>query len=92
MKWITAIGGSIFMFVATFLVAGLVLAWLLPVVWAEYVVSIGPVSANLPSILALIAASLAAAGTFRASFKAKTGRLYRKDSGGGAPPDTGAAN
>ena len=92
MKWIKAIVGGILMFLATFVVVSLVLVWVLPEAWAQYVVSIGAVSANLPSILALMAASLAAGGTFKASFKAKTGKLYRKDSGRKTSTDTGATN
>ncbi len=77
MKYVTATATGVFMFVATFLLAGLLLGAAAPKL-SEIQLTVGSVTTNLLSLISLLLAALAATSTFRATFRAKTGRLYRK--------------
>jgi hypothetical protein len=77
MRYVTAVIGSLFMFLAVTLLSGLLLMFVLPRDWAEIEVIVGPTSGNLVSIIAFTFGGIAATHTFRASLKARTGRLYR---------------
>ena len=78
MKYATAIISAIFIFVMVFILMGIVFAWVFPKDWWQITINLGLLSANLPSMIAIILGGLAATATFRASLNAKTGKLYRK--------------
>lgn len=82
MRYVTAVLASIFMFLAVWLLSGLLLFLVTPPGWAEIGVAIGPVYANLVSLISAVLAAVAATYTFRASLKARTGRLYRRGKAG----------
>jgi hypothetical protein len=78
MRYITALVSSVFMFLATTLLSGVVLIAVLPLNWRGPVIQVGLLSANLPSLLAMLLGSITATYTFKASLHSKTGKLYRK--------------
>lgn len=78
MKYVVPIIASLFIFIATFIVVGFILGFIVPESWWRTWFTIGSFSANLPSFIAFILASLAATQTFRASFRSQTGKLYKK--------------
>jgi hypothetical protein len=78
MRYVTAVLSSVFMFLAVGLLCALALLFILPAHWAQMEVRIGSLGANMPSLAGLFLGALAATYTFRASLKARTGRLYRR--------------
>ena len=78
MKYFTAVVSSIFMFFVMWFLLGLFFIAFMPRCWSEVEVECALLSGNVPSLLAAILAGLGAVYTFKASLKAKTGRLYRK--------------
>lgn len=80
MKYITAILSSLLIFVCVILLSGPLLALICPKAWFEIEINTGLLSTNVPSLMALVIAGLAATHTFRASLRAKTFRLYKKQS------------
>ena len=77
MKYVTATVAAIFMFVATALIAGLLLGAVAPGL-AEIELRVGSLSGSLLSLISLLLAAVAATSTFWASLRARTGRLYRR--------------
>jgi amino acid transporter len=77
-KYFTAILSGILIFICCFIILTLIFSAVLPDDWGQRVVQIGPLHANIPGIIAFILGTLAATHTFRASFSAKTGKLYKK--------------
>ena len=53
MKYLTAILASIFIFLAVSFIAGLVLLYIMPVGLAQTYLQIGPIKANIPSIISI---------------------------------------
>ncbi|MHC4156240.1 MAG: hypothetical protein ACYST6_15155 [Planctomycetota bacterium] len=78
MKYLTALLSSIFIFLGVWLLSGLALSFLLPSGWWQIEIGIGLARGNIPSILAGVLAAVAATHTFKASLRAKTGKLYKK--------------
>ena len=76
MRYFTAFVSGLFMFFAVWFLLGLLFLAVMPRAWAE--IELGIVEGGIPSLLAAILAGLGAVYTFKASLKAKTGRLYRK--------------
>ena len=76
MKKIVALLSSIFMFVVTWFISSMLIA--LVWVYSRTEISIGSLTTNIASFLALIIAGLVAIHTFRASLNSKTGKLYKK--------------
>ena len=77
-KVLVALISSLFIFVPVWLIVSVVVA----LVWPDSLtreLSVGILTANIASLIGLIAAGLAATNTFRASLKAKTGKLYREN-------------
>jgi hypothetical protein len=66
------------MFLAVGFLCALALLLILPASWAQTEIRIGLLGGNLPSAGGAFLGALAAVYTFRASLKAKTGRLYRR--------------
>ena len=77
MRYVVAIVASIFMFAATWFLSGLVLLFVLPERWSQISLSVGGLQGNLVSVLGAVVGGAVAVHTFRASLKAKTGRLFR---------------
>ncbi|MFI4913259.1 MAG: hypothetical protein ACIAQZ_16500 [Sedimentisphaeraceae bacterium JB056] len=76
MKKAVAVIGALFMFIATWLISGILVA----LIW-EYSrteVTIGALSTNIAGLIGFILATLAATHTFRASLKTKTGKSDKK--------------
>jgi hypothetical protein len=78
MRYVTGVLSSIFMFLAVGFLCALALSFLLPAHWVQMEIRIGSLGGNLPSVAGVLLGALAATYTFRASLKAKTGRLYRR--------------
>jgi hypothetical protein len=79
MKYITPIFASIFMFLAVSFLVGLIVTFVLPSKWAQYEIQIDLLRANIPSLIGAITGGFTATYTFKASLRAKTGRLYRDE-------------
>jgi|GEM_PF-1644391 len=77
MRYVTAVVGSIFMFAATWFLAGLVLVWVLPAQWSQREVGIGAVGGSFAGVLGALVATAAATHTFRASLKIGAKRRSR---------------
>ncbi len=77
MKYLVALVSSFLMFVFTWLLVAVPLAVWVPVtqqqIVFEYLVT------NIASLVGFIIGGLVATQTFRASLKAKTGKLYREE-------------
>lgn len=77
MKYIVAFISSFLMFLLTWLLVAIPLAVLVPYtqkqIVFEYLIT------NIASLVGFIVGGLVATQTFRASLKAKTGKLYRED-------------
>jgi len=78
MKYIVALLSSIFIFIVIWFLIALLFLIVFPTEWQKYEISIGCLTANLPSIIGLFVSCFAAQHTFKASLHAKTGKLYRK--------------
>lgn len=78
MRMIVGLLSSIFMFVFTWFLSGMLIVLVLPFSRKEIV--IGSLTTNIAGLIALIIAGLVATQTYRASLNAKTGRLYKKKS------------
>jgi hypothetical protein len=78
MKYVTAIVGSIFIFLAVSFLVGMVLLFIMPSTWTHAEIQIGALRANVPSLIGIILGCIAARYTFKASLHAKTGKLYTK--------------
>lgn len=74
MKYVVAVAGSLIIFVGTGLILGLILAMICPASWSQTYINLGLLSANIPSLIAFVIASLAATHSFRASLRLKTGK------------------
>jgi uncharacterized protein YacL len=77
MKKVVAFISALFMFVLTWFISGMLIA----VVW-EYSrteIRLGSLGTNIAGLIGLLVATLVATHTFRASLKAKTGKLYKKN-------------
>lgn len=77
-KVLVALMSSLFIFVPVWLIVSILVAFVWPYSLTA-VLTVGIVTANIASLIGLIAAGLAATHTFRASLNAKTGKLYRKN-------------
>lgn len=77
-KNIVPILSSVFMFVATFIVSGIFLSLFLPEAWCQKIISFVILKINFVLLVSLSMSTTAAAITFRSSFSAKTGKLYKK--------------
>jgi hypothetical protein len=82
MKYITAILSSLFIFVCVVLLSGILLTLICPKSWFGIELNIGLLSTNLPTLIAILIAGVAATHTFLASLRGKTFRLYKKKSDG----------
>jgi len=69
MKYVTATVGGIVIFAGSFILLGLCLSAIVPSSWSETDIVLGPFVANVPSLIALVGAGLAATHTFRASLR-----------------------
>ncbi len=78
MKYVAAIISSFIIFVAVWFLSVLLLIMVFPVSWCQFEITIGFITANLPSLIGLFIGTIAAKYTFTASLHAKTGELYRK--------------
>jgi membrane associated rhomboid family serine protease len=78
MKYIAALISGAIIFVAVWFLVGFLVAVVLPANWRHLEITLGGFTANLPSLIGLIIGIFAARHTFKASLRAKTGRLYRK--------------
>lgn len=78
MKYVIAIISSLFMFICVGILIGILLALICPKDWFDIVLNLGILSANVPSIIAAVIASIAATHTFRASLRSKSFKLYRR--------------
>ncbi len=80
-KYLSAVISAVFILLATSIVSEIILMLILPERVRDIYVTIGLLEANIPSLLAIFIGAVAATLSFKASFKAKTGRLYikRKD-------------
>lgn len=76
-KYITAIIGSVFMFVVVSLLAGLLFGMVLPRAWWGTVFRLGIVNANIPSFVAITLGGLAARHTFRSSLRGKSKEIQQ---------------
>ena len=76
MKKFVALLSSIFMFIVTWFLSSMLIAF----VWSysRKETTIGSLTTNIAGLIGLIIASLVATQTFRASLNSNTGRLYRK--------------
>jgi len=81
LKYIVAFISALFIFATCFILCGLVTSMLIPFSWSVTIVAIGPLDANIASLLSLVLSSIAATMTFKASLTAKTGKLSRKSKG-----------
>ncbi len=79
MRYVTAVLASVFMFLAVGFLGALALSFVLPRSWAHMEIRVGLLTGNPPSVAGVFLGALAATHTFRASLKAKTGRLYRRE-------------
>jgi len=79
MKLLTAIAASVFIFLTVTFVVGLVLLYILPSAWSRVGIEIGAFHTNVPTLTGVALGSFCAMCTFKASFHAKTGKLYRKE-------------
>lgn len=77
MKYVTAVLASAFIFLAVFVLTGLLLFAVLPRSYLEFGIELGATTVNIPSVIAFLLAAFAATYTFKASFYAKTGKLYK---------------
>jgi uncharacterized membrane protein len=75
-KYIFAVCSGLFMFLASSLLAGLVFMFVLPRNFWEIKIHLGLLDANLPSLISFFIGSIVGTMSFKASFNAKTGRLY----------------
>ena len=80
MKYIAAILSGLFIFVFVGLLSGILLALICPKAWFEIELNLGLLSANIPSLITIVIAGVAATHTFRASLRAKTFKLYKRKS------------
>jgi len=72
MKYVVAVAGSLIIFIGAGLVSGIVLAMICPKHWWETYIDLGLLSANIPSLIAFVIASLAATHSFRSSLLVKS--------------------
>lgn len=77
MKILVAFISSFIMFVMTWLLVAIPLAVLIPYTQKQIVVEY--MVTNIASLVGFILGGLVATQTFRASLKAKTGKLYREE-------------
>jgi len=75
-KYISAVCAGLFMFLGGSLLAGLAFIFILPRSFWEINIHLGLIDANLPSLMAVFIGSIVGMMSFKASFNAKTGRLY----------------
>lgn len=87
MKYVAAIISSIIIFVAVWFLSGLFFIMVLPESWCRFEITIGFITANLPSLFGMLIGIIAAKYTFTASLHAKTGVLYRKKNKNQQPSD-----
>ena len=80
LKYITAILSGLFIFVCVVFLSGILLSWICPKAWFEIELNLGLLSTNVPSLIAIVIAGVAATHTFRASLRAKTFRLDKRKS------------
>jgi uncharacterized membrane protein len=78
MRYVAAIISSIIIFVAVWFLFGLFFIVVLPENWCQFEITIGAITATIPSLIGLFIGIIAAKYTFTASLHAKTGQLYRK--------------
>ncbi len=78
MKYLAALLSSALVLVAIWFLVGFLISVVFPGNWRYLEITIGGLTANLPSLIGLVIGIFAARHTFRASLHAKTGRLYRK--------------
>jgi len=78
MKYVIPIISSVFIFICVGILVGILLALICPKAWFDIVLDLGLLSANVPSIIATVIASIAATHTFRASLRAKSFKLYKR--------------
>ncbi|MBN2019048.1 MAG: hypothetical protein JW749_02350 [Sedimentisphaerales bacterium] len=71
MRYFVAIAGSLIIFIGAGLIAALVLFFVCPKSWWEIEINLGFLYGNVPSLIALVVAVLAAANSFRASLRVK---------------------
>jgi hypothetical protein len=72
MKYLVAIVGALVIFIASGILLGILLFFICPRSWWETYLNLGLLSANVPSLIAFVIATLAAAHSFRASIRIKT--------------------
>ena len=79
MKYVVAVVAAVLIFACSFLLAAVLLAWLVPGI-ALAPISLGAVGGNLGGLIAAVLASVAATASFKASLSraAKTGRIFKK--------------
>ncbi|MBN1392389.1 MAG: hypothetical protein JW947_06250 [Sedimentisphaerales bacterium] len=78
MKYLVSTVSAVFIFFAAWFILGFFFAAVLPISWFDIEIQIGSLTANIPSLLSIVGASIAATSTFKASLSAKTGKLYRR--------------
>ena len=80
MKYVTAILSGLFIFVCVGILSGILLALIYPKAWFGIDLNLGLLTTNVPSLITIAIAGVAATHTFRASFRAKTFRLDKRKS------------
>ena len=78
MRYFTAILSGLFIFVCVGILSGILLVLNCPKTWFGIELNLGLLTTNVPSLIAVVIASLAATHTFQASLRAKTFRLYKR--------------
>ena len=82
MKYFTAILSALFIFVCVGVLSGMLLTLICPKAWFGIEINFGLLSTNVPSLIAIVIAGVAAIHTFRASLRAKSFRLYKSKRNG----------
>ncbi len=80
MRYFTAILGSILIFTAVFVLAGLLLAWIVPGAGNVYL-RVGLLRTSVIGLISFLLASLAARSSFKASLNIDKKRQKKKENG-----------